>query len=259
MLTIDPLHHFMNTSTVIGARADRTERGSVYIFRKSGSALWVAVDTLAPEVTSDPFNVGNFGWSVAVYADYIVVGAPHEGVGSDKTGAMFIYREVATNTWVLQQKVIPADGGQGDRFGFSVDIHKSIIVVGARDADTVGAAYVYDLGGSLRQKLIPANAQGAAQYGNSVAISDGSLAVGAPRPSGIGSVYVYYLNENDTYILAERKVPENTGSGTGSRIEYGFSVAIAMNKLAVGSPMNDVAATDSGSVFTYLVKETDPC
>ena len=172
----------------VGARAARVARGSVYIYKNTGSAQWTLVSTLEPLVTSDPTNGGNFGWDVAIDdANTLIVGAPNEGVGSDKVGAFFVYKEVATNSWKLFEKVTPADGGRpGDLFGFSVDIDDSTVVVGARNAtfngiQDAGRAYVYKVPGgntgnvTYQQRLQAENPTQSSLYGQSVSISDGKL------------------------------------------------------------------------------------
>jgi hypothetical protein len=60
-----------NGVIVVGARADRTARGSVYVYKKTGNQVWTLADTLEPDVTQDPTNGGNFGWSVAIDELYV--------------------------------------------------------------------------------------------------------------------------------------------------------------------------------------------
>jgi hypothetical protein len=64
----------------------------------------------------------------------VVVGAPFDGTGSSQTGSVFVYKEVAANTWELfGDKITPVDGLVGDSFGFSVDIDEdATIVIGSR-------------------------------------------------------------------------------------------------------------------------------
>lgn len=64
----------------------------------------------------------------------MVVGAPFDGTGSSQTGSVFVYKEVAANTWELfGDKITPVDGLVGDSFGFSVDIDEdATIVIGSR-------------------------------------------------------------------------------------------------------------------------------
>jgi len=44
-----------------------------------------------------------------------------------------VYKEVEENKWeLIGDKITPADGIDGDLFGFSVDIDKSTLVIGSR-------------------------------------------------------------------------------------------------------------------------------
>ena len=85
------------------------------------------------------------------------------------------------------------------------------------------------------------------------------LVIGEPSPSSVGSVHMYYLGQNNQWVLSERIVAENPGTGTGARIQYGASVGVTEKALIVGSPANDVPATDSGSAFIYTVIEKVLC
>ncbi len=128
-----------NGDVAVGARGNRDGRGSVYLYSKSPDSLsWTLVNTLEPDVTQDLQQVGNFGWSVALGDDILAVGAPNEGLGSEKYGAIFVYRKEAVDTWVPYQKVSPTDARQGDLFGFSVAVDESTVVVGSRNATYSG-------------------------------------------------------------------------------------------------------------------------
>eukprot|EP00804_Cyclotella_cryptica_P000057 CCRYP_013743-RA/>CCRYP_013743-RA protein AED:0.16 eAED:0.16 QI:2268/1/1/1/0.69/0.66/27/153/931 len=259
-----------NGTIAVGAKGDRNAKGSVYIFKTTQFASWTHVFTIEPDdVTASPSTGGNFGWDVVIdAANTIVVGAPFDGTGSSQTGSVSVYKEVSENKWELfDSKIIPLDGSAGDQFGVSVDIdEESTIVIGASHAtvganNDAGAAYVYDIVGTpgninYVQKLFSDAPVASAKYGESVSISEGRLVVGAPSlSSGVGSVYLYYRDRKNSWILSENIKPINTGSGQG--IQYGQSVAVSLNALAVGAPENDIAAENSGSVFIYDVIEDD--
>jgi hypothetical protein len=101
-------------------------------------------------VASDPGNDPNtedfFGSSVAIGEDWVVVGAPADGVGGVETGAVYIFRWIAANTWDGGVKLVSADP-DADDFFCHVSTDGDYIVVGAsgEDAggDRAGAAYVY--------------------------------------------------------------------------------------------------------------------
>ena len=171
----------------VGARAARVARGSVYVYKNTGAAQWTLAGILEPQVTQDPMNGGNFGWDVAINDENtLVVGAPHEGEGNGKVGALFLYKEVSTNNWDLFDKVTPEDGKAGDLYGFSVDIDDSTVVVGAKNAtfagiQGAGRAFIHKVPSgntgniTYHQRLQAGTPIESAFYGQSVAIADGRL------------------------------------------------------------------------------------
>jgi len=254
----------------IGARADRIARGSVYLYDRivNGSdVVWELDVVLEPDVTQDFINVGNFGWSVALSTEVLVVGAPNEGAGSDKIGAVFVYKKDGVGDWVFNEKIVPSDGNQGDLFGFSVDIHGSTVVVGSREAERdgvekSGSIYVYDVSEStatLIDQIWPANNTAGALYGHSVSITDGLIAVGSPNPEAAGSVFLYFRDQEGVWRYSETLLPIDSGTESDVGIQFGYSVAVEGDQLIVGSPENDVGGENSGSVFFYAIEQSPLC
>ena len=64
----------------------------------------------------------------------VLIGAPFDGAENSQTGSVFAYKETEDNKWeLLDDKIVPADGTDGDLFGFSVDIDEnSSILIGSR-------------------------------------------------------------------------------------------------------------------------------
>ena len=63
----------------------------------------------------------------------MVVGAPFD----EAAGSVFVYKETDENKWELfGDKIVAADGTQGDEFGYSVDMNEdSILAIGSRVRD----------------------------------------------------------------------------------------------------------------------------
>lgn len=65
---------------------------------------------------------------------------------------------------------------------------------------------------------------------------------------------MFYNNTATNWVLSETVGPVDEEAGiTGEGILYGRSVGVSLDALAVGAPGNDLAATDSGSVYLYDV------
>src|SRR5260221_292581 len=98
-------------------------------------------------------NNQNFGWSVAISGDTMVIGAPFEnsnatGVNGNQTnnsardsGAAYVFVRDGTN-WVQQAYLKPSNTGAGDYFGESVAISGDTMVIGAplEDSNATGVS-----------------------------------------------------------------------------------------------------------------------
>ena len=124
----------------------------------------------------------------------------------------------------------------------------SKFVVGAYQDDSGrGSAYVYNTDGTGELKIVASDAATSDWFGYSVAISDTKVVVGARRDDDLGdnsgSAYVY--NADGT---GEVKITASDGA-IGD--QFGWSVAISDTHIVVGTPDNDDAGGDSGSVYVY--------
>ncbi|MFK7817427.1 MAG: FG-GAP repeat protein, partial [Planctomycetaceae bacterium] len=205
-----------------------------------------------------------FGSTVAISGDLAIVGAHAEdnSNGTD-AGAAYLFKRTGDREWTQIKKFTAGDGVAKDRFGYSVDIDGSTIVIGARMADVNGtndgAAYVYrkNEGGTdnwgFVQKLVGSANSSKDQFGHSVAISDETIAVGARLDDGSGtnsgSVYIFEKNLGGTNNWGERKRLKSSDAAGGD--QFGFAVAIDGNNLLVGARKDDDKGTDSGSAYFY--------
>ena len=132
-------------TVVVGADGDGTYwSGSVYVYRTTdGGATY---DLVAKLRASDAGSSDEFGNSVAIAGDTIVVGAMNEGPGwVDGTyyqgyGAVYVFRTTDGWTTHTEIKLTAADVAGGDKFGWSVAIDGNTIVVGTLHGE---AAYVF--------------------------------------------------------------------------------------------------------------------
>jgi hypothetical protein len=109
---------------------------------------------------SDASAGKNFGRSVAVSGDTIIVGATPLSDTTPETGAAYIYRWTGT-TWGEEAKLLASDAASADHFGIAVDIQGNLAIVGARGNDDnafdSGSAYIFrhGLGQASPSMLIP--------------------------------------------------------------------------------------------------------
>ena len=103
--------------------------GTVYVFARSGTS-WAE----QPKVTaSDGAPYDEFGASVSVFGDTLVVGAPRADANA---GAAYVFARHGA-TWTEQEKLSASapDVTASDHFGQSVSVSGDTVVVGAPDDD----------------------------------------------------------------------------------------------------------------------------
>ncbi len=192
-----------------GAQADNSagDAGAAYVFTRSGT-------TWSQQAYLKASNTGsgdNFGASVAVAGDTVVVGATREdssssGVDGDQSdnsagdaGAAYVFTR-SGSAWSQQAYIKASNPDALDRFGQSVSVSDDTLVVGAHlerssatgvDGDQsdnslpfVGAAYVFGRSGTTwwqQAYLKASNAGGGDQFGIALSLSGDTLVVGADR------------------------------------------------------------------------------
>ncbi len=112
--------------------------GAAYIFHRTGTNTWDSgTKIVAPDIQGSAY----FGWSVAIYGDYAVIGAWRVQVRFPGSGCVYIFRRTGTNTWDTGTKFGHVDSANSDYLGRSVAIHGDYVVAGVPNDDTrVGLA-----------------------------------------------------------------------------------------------------------------------
>lgn len=239
---------------VVGAWGDDDygeDSGAAYVFSLDGDS-WYEQGKLT---AGDGESGAEFGWSVAIDGDDIVVGAVGDGNGA---GAAYVYT-LAGATWLEQTKLTASDGESGDNFGWDVDIDGDDIIVGATGDDDQGvdsgAAYVFGNDGlswSQEIKLTGSSASDAAHFGSSVALDGDVALVGAGGQSeGTGAAYVF-KDVSGTWTEHAMIVARDGEPGD----YFGSAVDVDSGNAVIGVPGDDDFGEDSGSA--YIVKFERP-
>ena len=227
---------------VNGNQADNSAPGSgaVYVFTRAGGAWSQQAYVKASNTnTSD-----QFGSSVALVGDVLVVGAPGEdslatGVNpggiaelddsAAESGAVYVFSHIG-GVWSQHSYLKASNMNAGDEFGRSLSLDGTVLVVGARGEDSQA-------------------------YG----VNPGTGAEADNSASNSGAIYVFTqssgLWRQDVFV----KAPNTT-----SNYEFGWSVAVSGDTLAVGSigesashtgvidgSSDDTSAPNSGAVYVY--------
>jgi len=133
-------------TVVVGAAGDDSDKGSAYVFEKTGNN-WIKTAKLT---ASDGAAGDYFGYSVSISGDTVVVGAVADNTYQ---GSAYVFEKPLFGGWQdtsTAAKLTASDGAADDKFGRSVAIKGNTVVVGADGDDSYqGSAYIFKLTPSL--------------------------------------------------------------------------------------------------------------
>lgn len=189
---------------VVGARLDDPsgqDSGSAYVFRRV-AASWVEMQKLVP---SDGAQGDQFGTGVAIDSLRVAVGSPNDD-GPSNSGSVYVF-ELQGLTWVESQKVRANDPSGQARFGASVDLDGSVLVVGTPLGDAhslngnTGCAYAFeDSSGTWLQqsKLVGSDSLSGDEMGSSICTDGTVTIVGSPLfgSNERGAAHVFYASDD---------------------------------------------------------------
>ena len=120
-------------------------RGMVYLYHIDANDNILEAGRIT---ASDGEEYDDFGYSVSIHNDLIVVGASNEDEKGTYAGASYLFYKDANNLITELKKIKASDGSYEDYFGTSVAIDGHTIVVGAPGENEkgfdAGAIYMYD-------------------------------------------------------------------------------------------------------------------
>lgn len=233
------------------------DAGAAYVLKKQLNGQWKLVRKLVP---SDRATLDEFGSSVAISGNIIVVGAYLEDENTSNTGTLsaagsayiFSKDQGGTDNWGQVKKLIASDRAIDDQFGFSVAINGNLVVVGAPQEDhdavggnellSAGAAYVFskDQGSANNwgqvKKLVASNRSAGNRFGRSVAILNSDIVIGGE------SAYIFKKDQGGTSNWGQFAIL----TPSGGEIGFGNAVAIASNTIVIGS-----ASAGTGAAYVY--------
>jgi hypothetical protein len=251
--------------------------GSVYVFTRPPGGWAGTQQEAAKLLPSDGAVEDQFGESVAISGDTIVVGASWHAAQGNNSGQTYVFVRPAggwAGTLTETAKLLPTDGESGDRFGESVAVDGDTIAAGATGfrvpcgcpAVTVGVGAVYvftEPAGGWAGTVIedarlmasdPPNSFQPAQLGGSVAVAGDTVIAGdlfydtvGGNDSGAAFVFVEPAGGWAGVLLEDAKLLASDGESD----ELGTSVAVSGTTVVAGAPLDDDAEFDAGAAYVF--------
>jgi hypothetical protein len=259
---------------VVGARSadpgGMVDAGATYVFVEPGGGWFGNLTQTAKMTASDKAVWDNFGTSVSISGDIVVVGARYaDPGGTGAAGAAYVFTKPGGGWVDMTQtaKLTASDKVVDDYFGSSVLINGDVVVVGAPWADpsgisNAGSAYVFvkPVGGwvdmTQTARLTASDKAAGDLFGWSVSISGDVVVVGAryADPGGTGDAGAAYIfvkpgggwadMTQTTRLAASDKAPND---------EFGFSVSISGDVVVVGARYADPGGINAaGAAYVFV-------
>ncbi len=238
---------------VVGDFGANDFAGTTFIYTRHAST-WPATPNVTlpdPGATADDY----FGYSVALYNRTVVVGA---FLTDNLTGTAYVYVKTP-GAWPTTPTTTLEDPGEtdGDRFGYSVAVSGTTVVIGAIGVDDLdGAAYIYVNSASgwpaTPNVTLPDPAATSQDlFGVSVGVSGSTVVAGVDdldANSGLdaGTAYVY-LNTASSWPATPTYTLQDPAATAGDI--FGDSVAATGKTVVAGAPN-----TNAGEGEAYIFK-----
>ena len=159
------------------------------------------------------------------------------------TVILFIIGSAIALAPIIEFKLIPGDGSEGDWFGYSVSISGDYAIVGADGGEnngiSTGAAYIFkrdsDTSWVEEQKLLASDGVEFDGFGISSSMSGDYVIISAPwKDNFMGASYIFKRDGNTW--SEEQKLLASDGNAND---EFGFAVSISGDYVIVGARMKD--------------------
>ena len=216
--------------------------GSLYIFRRQGTAWMIEAKLLPP-----PCADASFGWAVSVHGDRALVGGPSDFCQSNVAvlsppGAAYVFRREGTN-W-LQEAILPSPPGCcSQSFGAAVSLSDSVAVVGHEfnNQSVASVCRRSDTMWSFEALLGPL-------VGNTPLLSVATDGDAAVVGGYIGPTHVFIHDGTNWPEVAQLTATDAPGGLVG------YAVSMSADRVLVGAAGDDNAGgIDAGAAYVFNV------
>lgn len=228
--------------------------GKVDIYQEIENGVWDLNQSIVDSAASAYMN---FGQSVAIFGNYIAVGATGTVKDGPHSGMVILFHYNGTN-WEQVNEFTCPNSKAYQWFGNALAMNKKYLVIGAYKGDGEnpgsGEVYVvenYSLGNAEIKSLATSSQIKGDHFGFSIAINDANdIVVGAPDTDGAynssGAAYTF-IKDNGTWTQVD-----SLGMDTEAiSDQFGISVGINKESLVVGSLIGDGIKRNTGVVISF--------
>ncbi|KPA12837.1 Dystroglycan-type cadherin-like domain protein, partial [Candidatus Magnetomorum sp. HK-1] len=232
--------------------------GSAYIFRRIGTNWHQEIRIYASDRVADD----RFGYAVAIYGDYAIIGAYLDDNGATNQGSAYIFQKDGA-AWTQVAKFYASDYNTSDYFGSSVSIYEDYAIIGAYYDDekgsNAGAAYIFKRDGTSwtqEVKLMASDGLASDMFGYATSIYKNYAIIGAYghdyNGSSSGTTYIF-KRDGSNWTEIKKLLPND---GAVSDV-FGYRVDITDQYAFVSAHQNDDYATNTGAAYIFKNMETD--
>jgi outer membrane protein assembly factor BamB len=200
----------------------------------------------------------NFGSSVVLQGDRLLVGAPRDdrGTAEQLSGKIYVFNALTGQTFPTLLPVATGTGGTiAHALGESTDLSDAFLVAGSRGDSALelggGSVHLFNpANGAFLRKLFPEDPAPAVNFGTAVAVSGTRVAVGSPFDSisafQSGSAYLF---DGATGQQLHKFAPTDTDANDLA----GLVVELHGDTVLVGTPFFDGpdGTPNVGAVYVY--------
>ena len=224
--------------------------GAAYIFQFDGQD-WL---NRAKLLASDGAERDDFGQSVAVHDDIVVVGADRDDDLGDMSGSAYVFRRERRG-WVEEAKLLQPNGQALMHFGYTASIVGDRILIGGGDApppDETGPCVFRFDGESwiLESILLPPQHLLYDGFGTQTCMEGEVAVVGARLDDeagpNAGAAYIFRREGSDWTLEAKLMAGD-----AGEDDWFATDVAIAGDVVIVGADHDNDNGDDSGSAYVF--------
>ena len=249
---------FYQGRLLVGAPGAGNRAGAAYVFERFGS-VWTFLGKLEAE---DGAPGHAFGATLSLGLEGAVIGAAgYDTPDLADTGSVYVFGFI-NGEWVLVDQLSASNGAGGARFGASVALDSTRILVGADGHDSSGleengAGYIFEKQGSdWREvhRIEAVDAGGGDNFGASVALQGRFAVIGArwhrnAQGQRAGAAYLYEEKESGWEPFVKLIAPDGSVGD-----QFGYAVDFDVDHVLVGARWDDNEnGEDAGAAFAFPV------